>query len=113
MPTWQELIADKQKRQKAAVPEEWLITPPPDSQLDVTAVPQTCGLLSPEELKITETTDVSVLLEKLANGEWSSVDVTRAFYKRAIVAHQVVSTLVLHHISTCVHPRLLLSRSTA
>ncbi|KAL5535558.1 hypothetical protein ACEPAF_3652 [Sanghuangporus sanghuang] len=93
MPTWQELVADKQQRQKAAIPKQWLITLPPGSQLDVTNVPQTCGLLSSEELEITETKDVAILLDKLASGAWSSVDVTRAYYKRAIVAQQVTNCL--------------------
>ncbi|EJD03924.1 general amidase [Fomitiporia mediterranea MF3/22] len=93
MPSWQELVADKQQRQKAAIPREWLITPPPNSQLDVTDVPRTCGILTPQELAITETEDVAVLLTKLASGEWTSVDVTRAFYKRAIIAQQVTNCL--------------------
>ena len=92
MPSWQELVADKLQRQKASIPQEWLITPPPDSQLDVTDVPRTCGHLTLDEIEITETGDVAVLLSKLASGEWSSVDVTRAYYKRAIIAHQTVNS---------------------
>jgi len=46
-----------------------------------------------EELEITEIDDVSALLDKLAKGEWSSVEVTTAFYKRAIIAHQLVNCL--------------------
>ena len=53
-------------------------------------VPELCGLLTDREVQITNTTDVEVLLGKLALGEWSSVDVTTAFYKRAIVAQQLV-----------------------
>ena len=90
MLSWRELVADKIERQKASIPKEWLITLPPASQLDVTTVPQTCGLLTDAELEITETCDVAGLLAKLASAEWSSVDVTRAFYKRAIIAQQVV-----------------------
>lgn len=79
----------------ASIPKDWIIKTPPESQLDVTSVPAKCGLLSSRELEITDTTDVEVLLIKLANGEWSSVEVTIAFYKRAIVAHQLVT---LHHL---------------
>lgn len=90
---WRELVADKKKRQEATIPKEWLITTPPESQLDVTRVPEECGLLSAKELEITNS-DVATLLAKLASASWSSVDVTLAFYKRAIVAHQVVSSRI-------------------
>lgn len=98
MPTWQELAADKKKRQTESIPKEWIITPPPADQLDVTDFPSKCGLLTPFEVEVTETADVAILLEKLASGVWSSVDVTRAYYKRAIVAQQVVSqfNLIFH-----------------
>ena len=91
--TWQELIADKRSRQEASIPKEWLIKTPSDSLLNVTHVPEECGLLSSKELEITNS-DVPTLLKKLASAEWSSVDVTLAFYKRAIVAHQLVSGLL-------------------
>ena len=90
MDTWKELLADKRKRQADAFPKDWIITPPPADQLDVTELPLTCGLLTPSELEITETEDVAIILDKLARGEWSSISVTRAFYKRAIIAQQVV-----------------------
>ncbi|KAI0260490.1 general amidase [Gloeopeniophorella convolvens] len=91
--TWQELVAEKKHRQAASIPKEWLITPPADNVLDVTGVPAQCGLLSAHDLEITELNDVSALLDKLARGEWSSVEVTTAFAKRAIVAHQVTNCL--------------------
>ena len=88
---WKEQIADKQQRQKANIPAEWLITPVPENQANVLHVPNTCGLLTENELEITSISDVTELLRKLATAEWSAVEVTTAFYKRAIVAHQVVS----------------------
>lgn len=91
---WQELVAEKRDRQKKAIPEDWLITLPPAEQLDVTGVPRECGLLTAFELEVTETDDVALLLHKLASGEWTSVAVTTAFYKRAIISHQVVSVLM-------------------
>ncbi|KIJ25598.1 hypothetical protein M422DRAFT_273411 [Sphaerobolus stellatus SS14] len=47
------------------------------------------GLPNEFELEVTAS-PVEVLLPKLASGEWSSVDVTKAFYKRAIIAHQAI-----------------------
>lgn len=88
--SWQELVADKRRRQADAIPKEWLITPPPDTVLDVTQVPESCGLLSARELEITNTVEVATILHNLATAKWSSVEVTTAFYKRAIVAQQLV-----------------------
>lgn len=89
---WQEHVTDKLHRQKATVPKEWLIPAIPESQTDVTNIPTTCGVLTGRELEITNVSDVSVLLQKMASGEWSAVEVTTAFSKRAIVAHQAVCT---------------------
>jgi amidase len=93
MSTWQELAAEKKSRQTASIPKEWLITRPADVVLDVTDVPTSCGLLTARELEITAVSDVAVLLHKLATGEWSSVEVTTAFCKRAIIAHQLTNCL--------------------
>ncbi|PSS37707.1 hypothetical protein PHLCEN_2v400 [Hermanssonia centrifuga] len=90
---WRELVADKRRRQNESIPKEWLITTPPQSLLDVTKVPEQCGLLSAKELDITNTVDVAVLLNKLATSQWSAVEVTTAFCKRAIIAHQLVNCL--------------------
>ncbi|KDQ55801.1 hypothetical protein JAAARDRAFT_37227 [Jaapia argillacea MUCL 33604] len=93
--SWQALVEDKRRRQKESIPKEWLeliIAPPPDV-LNVTKVPKECKLLSAKELEITETSNVDVILQKLASSEWSSVEVTTAFYKRAIIAQQVVNCL--------------------
>jgi amidase len=92
IPHWTTLIAEKKKRQLESIPQEWIVTPPSDSTLDVSAFPETCGLLNAREIEITNTS-VDVLLEKLACAAWTAVDVTTAFYKRAIVAHQLVNCL--------------------
>ncbi|KAH9978271.1 general amidase [Lactifluus volemus] len=92
-PTWQELAAEKKRRQAASIPQGWLITPPPDDVLDVTDIPAKCGLLSTRELEITNVGKLSVLLNRLATGEWSSVQVTTAFCKRAVIAQQLTNCL--------------------
>jgi len=87
---WQDLCAARKKKQYDSIPKEWLIQLPPDDQLNVMDVPSKCGLLTSRELDITETVDVDVILRKLSTAEWSSVEVTTAFLKRAIVAQQLV-----------------------
>ncbi|KAI9448509.1 general amidase [Lactarius indigo] len=91
--TWQELAAEKKARQAASIPKEWLIALPSDDVLDVTDIPAKCGLLSARDLEITEVSSVADLLSKIATGAWSSVEVTTAFCKRAIIAHQVTNCL--------------------
>lgn len=67
-----------------------MITPPPDSMLNVLGLPTTYPILTEEEIAITELDDVEELLARLANGTWTSVAVTKAYCKRAIIAHQLV-----------------------
>ncbi|KAI0825163.1 general amidase [Trametes gibbosa] len=97
---WQEQVADKRKRLQASIPAKWIITPVPKDQTNVLDVPTTCGLLTDRELEITNTPDVSLLLQKLASAEWSAVEVTTAFSKRAIVAHQLVNCLTEIFVDT-------------
>ena len=87
---WQDICAARKKKQHDSIPPDWLIQLPPDDQLNVLDVPYKCGLLSPRELEITETIDVDIILRKLSTAEWSSVEVTTAFLKRAVVAQQLV-----------------------
>ncbi|KZS93000.1 general amidase [Sistotremastrum niveocremeum HHB9708] len=91
--SWEELAANKKRAQAESIPKEWLINTPPDSQLNVSKVPLECGLLSEREVEITELKDVDVLLQRLAASDYSAVEVTTAFYKRAIVAHQLTNCL--------------------
>ena len=86
---WQKLAADKKQQQVDALPKEWLISVPPSTVLDVSKVPEECGILSTKELEITSVSFDS-LSRNLAEGTWTAVEVTTAFYKRAIVAHQLV-----------------------
>lgn len=99
--TWQDLVTDKRARQAAAIPKDWIITPPADDIRDVTGVPASSGLLTEKELAITDNTDTEGLLAQLASGELSSVEVVTAYYKRAIVAQQVVRTSLHDSIHEC------------
>ena len=110
--SWQELAEDKRKRLAALIPKDWLITPPPEDVLDVTKVPLECGLLTEKEIAIPEETNVDVLLAKLASAELSSVEVTTAFSKRAVIAQQTVRT-TRRIPSIPFHPTRLTYRSTA
>lgn len=75
-----------------AIPAKWRLS---SAQLklsddaNVMDVPRTCGILTNEQIAITEQT-ATQLLSKLATGELSSVKVTEAFCARAAIAHQLV-----------------------
>ena len=93
--TWQEIAARKQEERSSRIPKEWRLSEATisaaassDSVLDV---PRKSGLLSAQELEITETKDATKLLEELLTKRRSSVDVVTAFCKRAAIAQQVVS----------------------
>lgn len=85
---WKEIAADKKERIEKTIPGEWRIKPEDvgDSVMDY---PTKSGIMSKEELAITDSTAVD-LVAKMAKGELKSVDVTRAFCKRAALAHQLV-----------------------
>lgn len=85
----------KKAEQQSKIPSEWLIEAPPDTTVNVLDLPTTYGILTDFEIEITELDDVALLLEKLAKGVWSAVDVTRAYCKRAIIAHQLVRSYVI------------------
>jgi amidase len=87
---WETVCARRKRAQYDSIPPEWIIEPPPKDQLNVMDVPRQSGLLDDLELEITETVDVQTILDKLRSAEWSSVQVTTAFYKRAIIVQQLV-----------------------
>lgn len=64
-----------------------------DPPLDVRHIPETCGLLTPEELAITEL-DATAVCQKIAVGELTAVEAVTAFGKRAAIAHQLTACLM-------------------
>ncbi|CZR44543.1 uncharacterized protein FPRO_14296 [Fusarium proliferatum ET1] len=71
------------------LPLEVILNPP----TDVTSIPSTCGILSPEEITITETYDAVGLIEAIARRKHTAIAVARAFCKRSIIAHQLTCCL--------------------
>ena len=103
---WKDLAAAKKAHQQKTIPGQWIIAnPPPKDQLDVSALPESYGVLSAKNVEINNS-QVDVLLAKLADGSWSAVEVTTAFSKRAVIAHQLVCptlTLSQLHGSDLIH----------
>lgn len=67
------------------LPKELIANPP----LHVTDIPRTCGILSKDELAITENYDAIGIAEAVASGQLTAVQVATAFCKRAAIAHQL------------------------
>ncbi|KIX00791.1 uncharacterized protein Z518_09856 [Rhinocladiella mackenziei CBS 650.93] len=101
---WQVKAAQKQRQCREAIPAAWQLPPSilqslafpldmyPNRLLDMD-IPRKSGLLSDREIDITEKYTVSELLVKLASGEFTSLEVTTAFSKRAAIAQQLTSCL--------------------
>jgi len=62
---------------------------PAAEQTDVMDVPFLSGLFTEREIAIT-TSSATHIIDVVAKGEWKTEEVTRAFCKRAAVAHQLV-----------------------
>lgn len=102
--TWQEIVAEKQRAAKKLVPSAWLL---PDAiwqdltlplegnstRLIEKEIPRRSGLLTKRELEITEEYNAARLLTALAKGVFSSLEVTKAFCKRAAIAQQLTNCL--------------------
>ncbi|KAB8264733.1 amidase signature domain-containing protein [Aspergillus pseudonomiae] len=93
--TWEQKAKSKQTQTVAEIPPEWTLPAAVllNSAANVLDVPRTCGLLTEKEIHITEDYDATGLLEKLAAGGFSSVEVTTAFCKRAAIAQQLTCCL--------------------
>lgn len=97
--TWRDIAARKQKQRAERIPKAWLLPTSHSSHSsgassdDVSSVPRKCGLLTTEEIRITETYDATALVAELAAGRLKSVDVVTAFCKRAAIAHQLTNCL--------------------
>ena len=88
---WSQVAEDQRWSVEDAIPKEWrLHTLPPESQINVMSIPYQCGSMSPRELELTDK-DATELLQLLAAGLVSSLELTLAFCKRASIAQQLVN----------------------
>lgn len=89
-PAWKAKAAEKRASQLASIPKEWRLPDPRPKPKNTYEYLKTSGILTDEELKITETTEATVLLRKMASGSLSAVSVTTAFSKRAAICQQLI-----------------------
>lgn len=89
---WEQISAKARQKVLDDIPADWKIPEdklPGGDVLDVTDVAASSGLLSEQELAITDSLATGIVAN-IANGDWKAEEVTVAFCKRAALAHQVV-----------------------
>jgi amidase len=91
--SWEKVRDAKKAEQDARIPTEWKLKDlPSDSVRDLRPYAKISGILSERELEITDE-DATSLVDKLASGVYSAVEVVTAYCKRAAVGHQLINCL--------------------
>ncbi|KAL1800105.1 hypothetical protein ACET3X_000447 [Alternaria dauci] len=91
---WQSVSRRKKEEQDGRIPKEWKLSSLPEAGVkSYTDIPRKSGVLTKKELEITEQYDAVALAEAIKARELTCVDVTRAFCKRATIAHQLTNCL--------------------
>ncbi|KAH9819809.1 fatty-acid amide hydrolase like protein [Teratosphaeria destructans] len=91
---WKDIAARKQKERSERIPQAWLISSTAAANQDnFLDVPRQCGILTTDELRITENYDATALVQALASRRLTSVEVVTAFCKRAAIAQQLTNCL--------------------
>lgn len=96
--SWKQIAAAKQQARLDQIPTAWrlpasaLADANEKSGADLRSIPASSGILTPQELAITEAA-VAEILAKLQSRTWTSEAVTTAFCKRAAIAHQLTNCL--------------------
>ncbi|KAJ5664538.1 Amidase [Penicillium longicatenatum] len=110
-PAYVAVAQRKQAELAAAIPAQWklpaqlipagMLTPAESitegpklyGRVNVMEIPRTCGLLTAEELEITEKYDVRALVLAMTESKLRAQDVVQGFCKRAAIAHQLTRCL--------------------
>lgn len=89
-PAWKQKAASKRSQVFSHIPAEWRLPSPLPSPKNTYDYLKTSGVLSKDELAITELTSARVLLNKLATRQLSAQTVVTAFSHRAAIATQLI-----------------------
>lgn len=89
-PAYKQKAAAKRKQVYNKIPTEWRLPHPLPTPKNTYSYLKTSGILTKDELAITEPTSARTLLNKLATRQLSAVETTRAFCHRAAIAQQLI-----------------------
>lgn len=95
--SWEDISKRAIAKVLDSIPAEWRIPDdklPPPEQLNVTDLPFKTGLLTEKDIVITNTSAIDIVIN-VAHAVWTAEDVTRAFCKRAAIAHQLTKCLTV------------------
>lgn len=90
MCAWREPARQRREQQALSIPADWRLKAIPGDFKDCRPVIESGGILSAEELAITNTTEGPGILRNILSGRWTSEAVATAFCKRAAVAQQLI-----------------------
>ena len=90
MVSWKDKAEEKRKAQAASIPLGWRLKSIPQDFKDSRPVIESSGILSPSELKITNTIDAAIICGNIQLKVWTSEAVATAFCKRAAAAQQLI-----------------------
>ncbi|KAF1809461.1 general amidase-like protein [Eremomyces bilateralis CBS 781.70] len=93
MAEWEVIAKRKQQERDSKIPAAWLLPTSPADNHNVLQVPGKAGILTPAEIDITENYDATGLRDAIAAGKLKSLDVAKAFSKRAAIAQQLTNCL--------------------
>ncbi|KAM7192735.1 Amidase signature domain containing protein [Rhypophila sp. PSN 637] len=95
--SWERIAEQKRQSELAKIPAEWVLTPSVVAEAknlpSLTDPPFIESLLDPETCRIT-TMDATELLQQMASGELTAVQVVTSFCKRAAIVHQLTQSLL-------------------
>jgi amidase len=88
--SWKAIAKAAQAEVLDSIPAKWKLSGDKYRSLtNVTSVPQDCGILSDEQLAITDLTALGVV-KRIESHELTAVQVLEAFAARTAIAHQLV-----------------------
>ncbi|KAE8381234.1 amidase signature domain-containing protein [Aspergillus bertholletiae] len=91
--SWETIGKEAQAKVLESIPARWRLDAEKYRSLkDVTSVPYTSGILTDDQLRITELTVVEIV-KRLESRELKAVQVLEAFAARAAIAHQLINCL--------------------
>ncbi|VDC00395.1 unnamed protein product [Peniophora sp. CBMAI 1063] len=92
-PDWQTIVSEKRATLAVKIPEAWRLTSITSATELRNCVDFPRQYMNERSYAITEITDIILLLNKIAVGQYTSYEVTEAFCHRAAIAQQLVNCL--------------------
>lgn len=92
--SWESIRDAKRAEQAARIPPDWKLKDFPSEEVrDLRPYAKSSGILSKKELEITDNEDATSLVDKIASGTYSALEVVTAYCKRAAIAQQLTNCL--------------------